>query len=1212
MSTLPHTTTLLPASAGTGKTFRIVQLLLELTVDEGQDLDRVVVVTFTKAAAGELRERIRHRLVDARHALGQLLRGIDHEAPDPPLQDWVDAHRRAGTVEHAHTRIGALLSAFDDACITTIHGFCQTVLTEAAFEAGAPFATELLADTDTVARDVVADFWIRHTWDAPPATLRSFEALGLKRELLLHLAKVATNPDLRVVPDDPGQPDPVDLTRWRQLLAHAEQQLDPAAQQLLTHTDALARRRNRKKGQLQAITVDRVEKHFRNLPRWFEGNPVPGPELPDAVRELTPTFLAAACKPGAVAPSHPLFDALEAVGAERDALRPALDAWRLSLQHQIVGDTRTRLDAHLRRRNALTYDELLRRVRAPVVCPDRGPALREAVRRRYDAAIVDEFQDTDPDQWDIFRTLFGDRLFLVGDPKQAIYGFRGADFATYLQAEQSCARADSLVVNYRSDHDLVRAVHHLFGRDDVRAPFFAADIELPEVTGARTERGIVGDEGPPLRIRFLPRNAHNVWHGRLTKTRLERDLPQLVANEIVLQLQAGERLRTADGERPIGPGDCAVLTRTNDQARAVAHALVQRGVPAVTRTDGKVWDTAVFADLVHILRAIQDPLKTALVRRALLTDLLGETADALAAMQADHALFAPHALRFRAWRQRWDDQGVLAVVRALLDEGGVAARLLAAGRERDATDLRHLGELLQRASSERRLGPGALLTWIDQGCVGFDDEDVKLRLESDAEAVQCVTVHSAKGLEYPLVWAPWLHAGSWVGPNDLEHLVVPDPEHLALRRLDLGSPEKAALQQVRKDATISEDLRLIYVALTRARHRVVLYQGASGSDAALDWLLHQRDWMEADRAERWRQVGNRSYWKKDQTREARLVEDLDALAVPGLVEWEAVDWRDARHVERWDPPANGSFRLSASQLQRPSAPDRSWARTSFTALTREVHEHEPRPEVDHDADVAEATELPVDPDEAELPLAQVAGGARFGVAVHSILERHDPTAGLDALEPLVAGTLALHDLPIVHSRAVAEQLHRAMQAPLTTGLSLSHTNPSERWNELDFSLPMYRDGGRFRVDRLRRAFDAPLGPGLEPSWRDALDRLDFLPVHGFLVGSIDLVFRHDGRWYLADYKSNRLGPRRADYAPERLAEPMVAAMYPLQYHLYTVALIRLLRSRIPGFDVERDFGGVFYLFVRGMDPAHPGHGVFYDRPPAELITRLDRAIGGEP
>lgn len=1207
MSSLPHQTTLLPASAGTGKTFRIVQLLLELVVDEGQDLDRVVVVTFTKAAAGELRERVRHRLVDARHALGRHLAGVPWEAPDPPLQAWVEQHKAAGSCEAAHARLGALLSTFDHACITTIHGFCQQVLTEAAFEAGAPFATELVGDTDRIAADVVADFWIRHTWDAPPATLRSFEALGLKRELLLHLAKVAMNPDLRVVPADPGQPGAVDLTRWRQLLAQAEAQLDPAAEELLATTDALARRRSKAKGQLEAITAKRVEKHFRALPTWLQGEPVPGPRLPDAARELTPAFLAEACKPGAAPPGHPLFDALQAVADEHAALRPALDAWRLSLQHQIVHDTRARLAAHLRRRNALTYDELLRRVRAPVMCPRRGPALRAAVRRRYDAAIVDEFQDTDPDQWDIFRTLFGDRLFLVGDPKQAIYGFRGADFATYLRAEKACERADSLGVNYRSDHDLVRAVHHLFGRDDVSAPFFAADIELPDVTGARTERGIEGDEGPPLRIRFLSREGARVWGGQLVKGWLGGVLPQLVANDIVRQLQAGERLRETG--RPIGPGDCAVLTRTNQQARDIAQALVQRGVPAVTRTDGKVWESPVFTDLVHLLRAIHDPLKTSLVRRALLTDLLGVTANDLAAMQADHARFAPHALRFRAWRQQWDEQGVLAVVRALLDEGGVAARLLAAGRERDATDLRHLGELLQRASAERRFSPIGLLAWIDQGCVGFDEDDVKLRLESDAEAVQCVTVHSAKGLEYPLVWAPWLHTGSWVAANALEHLVVADPDVPGTRRLDLGSPDKAALQQVRRDATISEDLRLIYVALTRAKHRLVVYQGASGKDAALDWLLHQRDWMPANRAERWRKVGYRSWWDNDQTKEDGLVDDLNTLAVPGLVAWDAVDWADARNTERWEPKDKADAPLSTSPLRRPSAPDRSWGRTSFTALTRRVHDHEPHPEVDHDADAPEAPAVAPGSD-AELPLAQVRGGARFGVAVHAILEHHDPTAGLDALQPLVADTLARHDLPIAHSQAVAEQLHRAMQAPLTTGLSLSHTTPAERWNELDFALPMHSEGGRFQVDALRQAFDGPLGPGLDPSWREALARLDFLPVHGFLVGSIDLVFRHDGRWYLADYKSNRLGPRRADYAPERLLQPMVEALYPLQYHLYSVALLRLLRSRIPDFDVERDFGGVFYLFVRGMDPAHPGHGVFFDRPPAELLARLDRAIGG--
>lgn len=1203
-SVLPHATTLLPASAGTGKTFRIVDLLLTLVVDEEQDLDRVVVVTFTEAAAGELRDRIRHRLADAREGLEV---GAGWKGPDEVLRAWVEAHIEAGEREQALRRVRSTLTAFDTACITTIHGFCTRVLTEAAFEAGAPFATELLGDAGNVARDVVADFWLRHTWDAPPATLRSFEALGITRKALLHLATKAMNPDLRVVPADPGQPDAVDLQRWRTLLTDAQRHAaDGSAELLLTDADQIARRRNRAKGQLEAITVRRVTKLFRELDGWLDREPVPGHALPECVTELSSTFLAEATVPDGTTPTHSLFDTLQAVREEHASLGPALTAWRLSLQHEVVRDTRKRVDAYLRRRNAVTYDEMLRRVRIPVTCPHRGPALREAVRARYDAALVDEFQDTDPDQWDIFRELFGDRLFLVGDPKQAIYSFRGADFDTYLRAEETCDTADSLRTSYRSDKALVKAVNHLFCRDDVQDPFFTATIPFEKVKAHRKDRGIVGDARAPLQIRLLGREGRKLQYYKwLANWQLEKDLPALVANDIVSQLQRGERLRTSDGERRIGPGHCAVLTRKNEQARAIARALIQRGVPATTRSDASVLDSPAFGELKHILRAVHDPLKTALVRRALITEMLGVSATDLAAMEDDHDRWGEHAARFRAWRSLWDEQGVLAVVRALLDEGGVATRLLEQGRERRVTDLRHLGELLQRVSSERRLSPTGLLGWLEEGCPGLDEDDVKLRLETDAEAVQCVTIHSAKGLEYPLVWAPWLHAGSWVAQLDLDHLVIADPDHPGKRRLDLGTPEKPDLVQARRDAAIAEDLRLIYVALTRARHRLVLYHGASGPDAALSWLLHQRDWMKEDREERWKQVQNRFYW--DESRgEKHVVEDLEALSKPGQVAWDRVDWADAGALVRWEPSGSPGQDLRTAALTRATSPDRSWGRTSFTGLTRRVHELEPHPEIDHDEGA------PTRPTGDALPLAAIPGSARFGIAVHSIFEHHDFAAGPGDLEPLVASTLATHDMPSIWTGAVTQQIQRALEAPVVDGFRLADLAREDRWDELDFSLPVRGDGSRFRVDALRKAFEWPLGPGLDEGWRAQLARLDFLPVHGFLVGSIDLVFRHEGRWYVADYKSNALGPDRSDYAPRALRDPMYAALYPLQYHLYAVALIRLLRSRIPGFHVERDFGGVLYLFVRGMDADHPGHAVFVDRPPAALLDRIDHALGGAP
>ena len=1192
----------------------------KLVLDEQHDLQRVVVVTFTEAAAGELRERVRERFVQARVGLQAGLAREPWEAPDEVLEDWVAAHLAAGTAHDVAERARRTLVAFDTACITTIHGFCARVLTEAAFEAGAPFATDMLGDADAVYQQVVDDFWQRLTWAAPVSTLESLGALGIRRKALLDLAKKAADPSLVVVPDDPGELEPVDLVAWRrglQQARHAWATDRAGVEEHLLRSKAICRQRVRKKGLNQAISAYRAGKHLDELDAWLDREPVPARALPTAARECSRGFLAEATLPGHATPAHPLFDALQELCDQQRALGPMLAAWKLSLQHELVRATRERLAEVLRQRNALTFDELLRRVGGPLGDAGRRDALRDAVRRRYDAAVVDEFQDTDPVQWAIFRELFGDRLFLVGDPKQAIYSFRGADFGTYRRAASDCDEQPGLDMSFRSDEHLVEALHHLFAREAVVDPMFDPAIPFPKIEAHHEGTRLSGDDGAALQFRFLSRDGRAVYLRRwLTKRDTEDLLPSMVANDIVRTLGQGLVIRGKKGERTVGPGDCAVLTRKNEQARAVAHALLARGVPAVVRSDESVLKSDAFGDLLQVVRAVREPLRTVRVRRALLTSLMGYTAADLLRLVAAPDQWVEVAGRFRRWRDLWDAQGVLAMIRAVLDEGGVAERLLAQGDERALTNVRHLGELMQRAAVERRLSPDGLVAWLEEGAPGVDPDAAALRVESDAAAVQCVTVHSAKGLQYPLVWAPWLHSGSWVSQLDQEHLVVHDVNDPARRVLDLGSADHAVHMKRQRDEAFAEDLRLAYVALTRAEHRCTVYWGAGGTDCALAWVVHQRKWMKDRAQRRAKQIPNRFFWKKGVTKEENVPADLDALAEHAHISWDEADWADAERVVRWEPERSEAVELTAASVGDRRGPDRSWRRTSFTSFTRDVAPHDPRPHVDHDEDEGDHVGEAV-PGDDPVPTHDIYGSARLGRVVHHVYEVAEPTADASTLAELLGAALPREGLSPAWKGPLADMVHDSLRTPLgDAGVCLADVPTAHRWAELDFHLPL-RGGfepvdGRLTPKRLAAAFEEAVGPGLDARWRDQLDRLQFGPARGFLVGSIDLVFCPEGRWFLADYKSNRLGPDWRDYRNDGLMEPMYASLYPLQYHLYAVALLRLLRARVPGFDAERDFGGVYYLFVRGMSPTRPGHGVFFDRPPVALLERLDAALGGMP
>jgi len=1193
--------TLIEASAGTGKTYTLTTLFLRLVAELGLRVQEILVVTFTEAATAELRGRIRARLAEAARAFSA------GESDDPLLRDLIARADANGERPAASGRLQAALTDFDLSTISTIHGFCRRMLQENAFESGADFEAELLTDLGDLVREIVEDYWTVTIHDKPPVLVRALEDdVGLAG--LMGLARrVAADPEMPVLPDAPPPAPLPDARAWD--AAHAR-----AAEAVAAHLDGVA-------GLLLDGSLDGrryraswLEGWLAQLDAYFSLPGVAGRWPPDPLRRLTPAALREGTKRGCATPESPLFDAFERLVTETDELHGALERWTLSVQAELAAYTVSELERRKSARHQQSFDDLLRLLDR-ALAGRGGEALADAVAKRFRAALIDEFQDTDPVQYRIFSRVFGGgrgRLFLIGDPKQAIYAFRGADIFAYLRAARDAGESSrfTLGTNYRSDARLLRAIEHLFGRAGVRRPFFFEELPFVSVGAhhAGDRLGVSAGAGrAALQIRFLERAQVRKDDKPVTKAWAEHRLPAYVAEDVVSFLASGARIEGV----AVTPGDVAVLVRTNRQAAAVQAALREHGVPSVLHGDRCVLDTEEAEDLGRVLSALAEPGRADAVRSALATRLIGVTGDELAAFGANEDVWEGWLERFHGWHRAWLARGFAVSFAALLDDHVLKSGLLTwTDGERRLTNLLHLGELLHEAERADDLGPAGLVRWFGQQRAhgSVDAEARQVRLESDARAVQVVTVHKAKGLQYPVVWCPFLWDGRLPDARSLP-LVFQDPADGHRRKLDLGSERLLENLRAAQEQAFAENLRLLYVALTRAEHRCTVYWGrfTDSHQSALGYLLHPAPGAADDpiaaTTERLAKLSD-----------SRLLGELLDVAAAAAGDVEVAPLVRQPGV-RWRPAETELPELGARHRRRRL--DRLWRWTSFSGMTRKAAHHGAgaAPE-DHDALApGEDAQLPAPVPDGPALLDGFPKGARAGTCLHALLEHLDFGVGGDELAEAAAAALGEHGFASPEAQAtVVEALRQTLQAPIgPAGLRLADVGRADRLDELGFVFPTASgpEGPVAVTPTELAALLAREGEGtFLQTYASEVAELGFPPLRGFLNGAVDLVVRHRGRWYVMDYKSNYLGPRLADYGAERLRAAMVERHYVLQYLLYTVALHRYLRWRVPGYDYARDFGGVAYLFLRGMTPATDGRtGIFFDRPRPALIEGLSALLG---
>ena len=1150
---------LIEASAGTGKTYTIAALYLRLLLGLGGtaafprplSVEELLVVTFTEAATAELRGRIRANIHELR--ISCLRQSTDNPLYASLLEEIADKQQAAHWLLLAERQM-------DEASVFTIHGFCQRMLSLNAFESGMLFEQQLIEDESELRYQACADFWRRHCYPLQRDIAEAVHALWKGPEELLRAIDRYLQGEAPVI----KSPPPADET------------LASRHEKIVTQIATLKQKWNASVGEIASILensgIDRKKFNRGNQGKWIDKisawaqEETRGYQLPDALEKFSQRFLTERTKADGIVPEHPLFVAIESLLAEPLTLNDLMIT-------RAMTEIREAVAREKRRRGELGFDDMLSRLDA-ALCSENGEALAAAIRTRFPVAMIDEFQDTDPQQYRIFRRIWRQQpdtaLLLIGDPKQAIYAFRGADIFTYMKARSEVAAHYTLETNWRSAPGMVESVNTLFKQMD--AAFMFREIPFLPVKFAEKNASLrfefIGVTQPAMNLWLLDGEGCGVGD-------YQSAMAQHCAAQIRDWLSAGARgeavLWRGEQANPVKASDITVLVRSRQEAALVRDALTLLNIPSVYLSNrDSVFETLEAQEMLWLLQAVLAPERESTLRSALASAMMGLNARDIDALNNDEEAWDNVVEEFAHYRERWQKRGVMAMLRELMAKRQIAENMLAtAGGERRLTDILHISELLQEAGTQLE-SEHALVRWLSQQIAdpNSNSSSQQMRLESDKHLVQIVTIHKSKGLEYPLVWLPFI-ANYRVQDQAFYH----DRESFEAV-LDLSKAESSV--ELAEAERLAEDLRLLYVALTRSVWHCSL---------GIAPLFRRRG----------EKSGETDFHLSALGRLIQLGEPKDAAGLRQCIEALCGD-HIALHIpaspdnSRWQMPEQPVDDLNARQIQRTLADD--WRVTSYSGLQQHGQSiaQDLMPKLDVDAAGTGSV-----PDEPVLTPHQFPRGASPGTFLHSLFEELDFTQPVSTewvLKMLQSGGFDEKWQPVLTDWVTA-----ILQAPLTQqGISLSQLTAKDKQVEMEFYLPIASPLKADALDALIREYD-PLSAGCPP--------LNFRQVQGMLKGFIDLVFRHEGRYYLLDYKSNWLGDSSDAYTQDAMASAMQQHRYDLQYQLYTLALHRYLRHRIADYRYEDHFGGVIYLFLRGVDATDPNSGIFSTRPDAALIEKMD-------
>lgn len=1152
---------LIEASAGTGKTYAIAMLALRFIVEKNLKIEQLLVVTFTKAATEELKDRIRARLAEAKRAINGKIEGIDATILKWLADSKIDK-------ELIKQRLETALLNIDQAGIFTIHGFCQRILTEHALESGQLFDVKLTGEINAIKQFCTDDFWRREIYSRSLADVSVLTyRYKTPNDLLQSVNRVSVFAE--IVPE--YQSLSLLLEHFSELVKDAKKQI-PDVIKTLIHCFS--------EQKFKATYQTELEDKKLILEQWLNGETLILPDFEtlallsrDGIKNgLNGQKFRAAKGQTSDERKAAYLETLSLENSAFDELAITIVQISLYFRRALVKDLQHSVDLRLQALNLMSFDDLIFRL-SEAIKKDTQRLLISALQQRFQVALIDEFQDTDLQQWGIFSTLFQDSqhyLYLIGDPKQAIYKFRGADIFSYFSAQQQAKQRFTLGKNWRSQPHLVLGVNTLFKREQA---FFFDKLEFNAVTPAKKiEDDTLHYQSrtiPPLMLWQLAQSETN--KGDWTAGKAAIEIRNAVVNEIVSLLNEDFKIIRDKTTSRVKPHHIAILVRTNNQAHEYQQALQKAGVPAVLNSIESVYSSEQAYELYQVLQAVANPANEKLLKQALSLDWFGLDGQQFYRLMNNETELDAWSSSFQDYHLDWQNKGLMVMMHTLLTQEQVFKNLSASPiAERVLTNLHHLIELLQQEAEQQHFGIHKTLAYLAQAIHDSETSSVdeqQLRLESDAQAVKIVTMHRSKGLEYDIIFCPVLwHKNDYL-KTEKEFIVCHQNDKMLT---DLGSENFEAHRKQALEEQLAEDLRMFYVAVTRAKYRCYLAWANvrtqnTPNESAFAHLLEFAEDSFADQ-------------------QAKL--QSFQIAQPEVFAYHLLETPNAV-TEYYQNQRTGlklSFRFQHRNLYS------DWQMSSYTALAALSLEISPELPLDKAQEIDEKSV------ENELILA-LPKGSHTGNVIHNLLE-------FNSFKNLANPEFDIsqqRDKTCVQFGLKLEQpemINQLLQIVVNTPLSLADENfclkNLNAWQYVK-EMPFYLSMNGLNVNHLNAILqDCP-----------TFQALNAKQMSGYLTGFIDLICEYQGHYYVMDYKTNAL----ADYKLENLVVAMREHNYGLQYWIYSVVLHLYLQNHLPNYNYQEHFGGIRYLFVRGMQADVAMSGIYADKPDLVKLNSMINVLG---
>ena len=1104
---------LIEASAGTGKTYSIAILALRLILEKNISIREILMVTFTKAAVAELEERIR-KFIRSGYKCAQ-----GEAIGDSTITALVKQSVEKSGIEETLERLKNATLFLDETSVLTIHSFCQQTLTEFAFETNQLFGADLLQDTSGILEEEVQKFWRRYITTIPQELLSLLIAYKLSQSSITTIVKqhLAGKRYFKYDPKKKYSLCEEDHATFIEKITRANEKSDKILADLHQHIVD-----NTEELKTRALGNSNAKKHILekiDSPEDFI-TAIKGKRKSNYITDL-------------------FADILEKCD-DCQAIKEELDEVIQEVFNHIycvaINEISRGVEKHKLSANQLSFDDLIVNLHRALSSEKDNTALVNALQKKYKAVFIDEFQDTDKLQYEIFQKAFGTNtiLFYIGDPKQSIYAWRKADIFTYFKAYKDVDTIYEMNVNYRSTKSMIEAMNQFFlPKEDFDTFFFEKEadqivykrVDAPEnkTSGELT----MGDEDLiPITINCQPNK------GKINDAVAARII-DLLRNESY----------SIEG-RQLKPSDIGVLVRNKKEGSQIKNVLSRFHIPAVTITDAKVLQSGEAQQVLYILEAMLDPNLNK-INRALLSSFTGYNTDRILSLEDEKV-----TALFKNYQASWQKNGIYEPFNSFITEFGIQKYLLQTNTEngeRIITNLYQLIELLFKTESIKNLSPAELIDWLKRAMEEKDavGDELEQRIENDEEAVKITTIHSSKGLQYPIVMAPFLDLQQKNKHEDVSYRDEETSEYISGLKVQMNEEQL----EMNNRQLEQENRRLVYVAITRAVYKCYIYRN--------------------------------TYYK-----DSSLLTFTNAMTPSTFIDYEEpVIETDNYYYQSGDshPAVKKDRQIKFDLLHK------NWQRMSYSRLAAEL---EKKPKI--------RTAAVKDPYE-QFIFSQLTRGNITGNMLHYIFEnilfsddQKWPVVVEKAIKRFAPGSKDLYE------EFLPKMIRQVLDVPINTGedeFRLSEIGFDQRIHEMEFDFPV----AAFNPVELTNFVE-----------NNALIHVrSFQEIEGMMNGLIDLFFEHKGKYYILDWKSNHLGSGTEDYSPEAVAEAMNENNYHLQYLIYTLAVKKYLESRLPDSNYERDFGGVLYLFIRGMRKDRK-EGIFYTKPSLEMIESLERLFVGAP